>query len=103
MTGQDGDESQDFVQRTAGLAMENWGRIVGLDIMLRTLYAKLALEQPQPVEFAEATKNAMIDSMRKQLRSGDQVEAHLAEHAAEQIEDTMVNVITRVKDQLSRR
>jgi hypothetical protein len=89
------DERTDF-QRLGDLAFETWGRLTGLEMMLRTLYAKWALEHADPDAFLEQTHRELLDGMARVGRDDDPVEALLIHHAENQIEDTIGNVRRRV-------
>ena len=74
------DEFERF-QRLGELTFSNWGRIAGLDMMLRSLLAKWALEHDDPQAFLDDFADSLINGLAKQGRDDDPVEATMLPHA----------------------
>jgi hypothetical protein len=88
------DEPNEF-QQLGNLTFEVWGRVGGLDMMLRSLLAKWAQEHDDPQTFLDELERELINGMAQQGRDDDPVEATLIPHAEAQIRDTVANAKLR--------
>lgn len=88
-------EREEF-QQLGDLTFELWGRIGGLDMMMRNLYEKWAREHPDPSAFLDHIQRELLNGMARQGRDDDSVEALLIVHAEAQIRDTIWNTKQRV-------
>lgn len=91
-------ESEDLPTAAVRMGFENWGRITGLEMILRALVAERAAKADNPVEFLETFRAELVASMVRQGRDNDPVEALLIEHAEGQINDVFDNVKQRFGD-----
>jgi hypothetical protein len=75
------------------------GRTVALDLLLRTLYAKWASEQSDPVNFITVTIESIIGSMDAVNHSPQSdAEAHVWEAAERDLRSFLENVALRVRE-----
>ena len=84
------------IQQVGDLAFETWGRLTGLEFMMRSLYAKWALEHDDPSVFLDAAEQSLLNGLAKQGRDDDPVEALLIHYAEAQIRGTIENTKRRV-------
>lgn len=89
------DEPEGLPAAAARMGFENWGRITGLEMILRALVAERANQEDRPVEFLDDFRRDLLASMVRQGRDHDPVEALLIEHAEAQINDLFDNVTKR--------
>lgn len=88
------DERSEF-QQLGDLSFELWGRVTALDMLMRSLYAKWALEHDDPQAFLDEVHRDLVNGMARQGRDDDPVEALVIHHAEEQLQDTIVNAKLR--------
>ena len=88
-------DDQSQFQQLGNLAFETWGRVVGLDMMLRSLLARWALEHDDPQAFLDEMERGLLNGMAQLSRDYDAVEATLVPHAEAQIRDTISNAKLR--------
>lgn len=89
------DDSESIAGGAARMGFENWGRITGLEMILRALVAERAAISDSPVDFLETFRSDLLASMVRQGRDNDPVEALLIQHAEDQINDLFDNVKQR--------
>lgn len=89
------DESEELSTAAARMGFENWGRIVGLEMIIRALLAERANQADYPTDFLDEFRDGLLSSMVQKGRDGDAIEALLIEHAEAQINDVFENVRKR--------
>jgi hypothetical protein len=77
--------------------LELYGRLIGMEAMLRALYTKLALEKDPPLSFIEEVLGGVSASLTKTGRADDEVEALLMRHAEIQIAETFAKVTEHLR------
>ena len=87
------------IGQLSDLTFETWGRLTGLEFMLRSLFAEWALEHDDPQAFLAAVEQGLLNGIARQSRDDDPLEALLIHHAEVQIRDTIENTKRRISSE----
>jgi hypothetical protein len=78
--------------------LEIYGRLIGMEAMVRGLYLKLASEKDEPLSFLEEVLAGLSGAITTTGRADDEVEALLMRHAHMQVAETFEKIVQQVKE-----
>ncbi len=95
--------SNDLGADLAKLAFTNWGRIVGLELLLRITWTEQALASDDPEGYMTELVEMICASMSEVAPATDPVNQEVYGHAEDYLRDFAQNVTTRVRNALNAR